>query len=89
MRRARTDPSETGDGVRELCETVLWLLKSQERGELASRPGGNSNGAAAAGTSSRPSRDVTQLVREEVVKEEQEVVKRLLEEEIKREGGDR
>ncbi|KAK3490736.1 uncharacterized protein B0T23DRAFT_168557 [Neurospora hispaniola] len=82
LRSARTDPSETGDGIRELCETVLWLLNGQERGELA-RPSGNSNGV---GTSRR---DVTQLVREKVVKEEQEVVKRLLEEEIKGEGGDR
>ncbi|KAK3397287.1 hypothetical protein B0T20DRAFT_253906 [Sordaria brevicollis] len=76
LKRARMDPTETGDGVRELCETVLWLLKAQERGELPSAPG-------------QPANDVTQFVREEVVREEQEVVKRLLEEEIRREGGDR
>ncbi|KAK3947811.1 hypothetical protein QBC32DRAFT_75151 [Pseudoneurospora amorphoporcata] len=79
LKRARTDPTETGDGVRELCDTVLWLLKSQERGELPA-PGIQNGGGV---------RDVTQLVREEVVKEEQEVVKRMLEDEIKREGGDR
>ncbi|KAH7627029.1 hypothetical protein B0T09DRAFT_38301 [Sordaria sp. MPI-SDFR-AT-0083] len=81
LKRARTDPTETGDGVRELCDTVLWLLKSHERGELPA-PGIQSGGGGGV-------RDVTQLVREEVVKEEQEVVKRMLAEEIRREGGDR
>ncbi|KAK4115783.1 hypothetical protein N656DRAFT_826922 [Canariomyces notabilis] len=30
LRKARTDPSETGDGVREFCELVLFLLSKQE-----------------------------------------------------------
>lgn len=31
LRRARTDPTETGDGVREFCELVLFLLAQQEQ----------------------------------------------------------
>lgn len=88
LKRARMDPTETGDGVRELCETVLWLLKAQERGELPVPGTGTGQMNGWGGGSG--ARDVTQFVREEVVREEQEVVKRLLEEEIRREaGGDR
>ncbi|KXX77609.1 Protein HIT1 [Madurella mycetomatis] len=32
LRKARTDPSETGDGVREFCELVLFLLSKQKEG---------------------------------------------------------
>ena len=89
LMRARTDPTETGDGVRELCDTVLWLSKSHERGELpaAAAAAGGGGGVDGAGLAFAYNGDVTQLVREEVVKEEQEVVKRMLEEEIRREGG--
>lgn len=85
LKRARMDPTETGDGVRELCDTVLWLLKAQERGELPSAAA--AAGPAVNSSNGVSSRDVTQVVREEVVREEQEVVKRMLEEEIRREGG--
>lgn len=29
LRRARTDPSDTGDGVREFCELVKFLLNKK------------------------------------------------------------
>ncbi|KAK4189953.1 hypothetical protein QBC35DRAFT_491568 [Podospora australis] len=38
LRKARTDPSETGDGVRQFCDTVLYLLSTvskKQNGEIA------------------------------------------------------
>jgi len=32
LRRARTDPSDTGDGVREFCEVVRYLLNQRREG---------------------------------------------------------
>ncbi|KAK1761389.1 hypothetical protein QBC47DRAFT_409408 [Echria macrotheca] len=65
LRRARTDPGDTGDGVREFCDLVLYLLSKNE----SSAPGG------------KGAKDATALVREEVVAEETRIIGRLLEEE--------
>ena len=66
LRKARTDPGDRGDGVREFCDLVLYLLgRTKEQ-----VPGG----VAAA-------RDAASLVREEVVAEETKIIERLLREE--------
>jgi zinc finger HIT domain-containing protein 3 len=56
LRLARMDPSEGGDGVREYCELVLYVLGKQDN------------------------RDVTNIVRSEIVQEETRVIERLLRE---------
>ena len=73
LRRARTDPGDVGDGVREFCELVLFLLgKAQQE-----REGQGRTGAGGA----------TERVREEVAAEEARVIERLLREEGGRDGG--
>ncbi|KAK3344071.1 hypothetical protein B0T25DRAFT_316716 [Lasiosphaeria hispida] len=74
LRKARTDPGDRGDGVREYCELVLYLLAQ--------------NKTAAATQGSRPGRgpplevpDATSLVRQEIMAEEARTVERLLREE--------
>jgi hypothetical protein len=61
--------------VREFCDLVLYLL-SKPKGE----------GEDARGTQTK---DVTELVREEVIAEEAKIVERLLQEEGGRDGGDK
>ncbi|RKU40030.1 hypothetical protein DL546_001281 [Coniochaeta pulveracea] len=64
LRQARMDPGEEGDGVREYCVLVTYLLdkaKEQRAGKQA--------------------RDVTATVRAEVVAEEAEVIRGLLQQE--------
>ncbi|KAL2130761.1 hypothetical protein VTI74DRAFT_5979 [Chaetomium olivicolor] len=68
LRRARTNPSETGDGVREFCELVLHLLGQQKNKDGAASGKGAEEG-------------VLGRVREVVVGEERGVIERLLREE--------
>lgn len=75
LRKARTDPTDKGDGVREFCDLILYLL-SKPKGE-----GEDARGAEM--------KDVTELVREEVVAEEAQIIERLLQEEAGRDGGDK
>lgn len=35
LRKARTDPSEDGDAVREYCELVLYLLSKKDSADVA------------------------------------------------------
>ncbi|KAH6621083.1 hypothetical protein B0J18DRAFT_216797 [Chaetomium sp. MPI-SDFR-AT-0129] len=68
LRRARTDPSDTGDGVREFCELVKLLLnrdREQRKLEGGERQGVNG----------------IEKVRREVVAEERGLIERLLREE--------
>ncbi|KAK0705294.1 hypothetical protein B0H67DRAFT_546223 [Lasiosphaeris hirsuta] len=74
LRKARTDPGDRGDGVREYCELVLYLLAQ--------------NKTAATAQGARPGRgppvevpDATSLVRQEIMAEEARTVERLLQEE--------
>ncbi|KAI3399167.1 hypothetical protein diail_7536 [Diaporthe ilicicola] len=60
LRKARTDPGEDGDAVREYCELVLHLLSKQEA------TGG-----------------ITDLVREQVIKQDVQLIERLIEAESK------
>lgn len=60
LRKARTDPGEDGDAVREYCELVLHLLSKQE-----------STGG------------VTDLVREQVMKQDVQLIEKLMEAESK------
>ncbi|KAK2607483.1 hypothetical protein N8I77_006151 [Diaporthe amygdali] len=60
LRKARTDPGEDGDAVREYCELVLHLLSRQE---------------AVGG--------VTDLVREQVMKQDVQLIEKLIEAESK------
>ncbi|KAG6360328.1 hypothetical protein INS49_011385 [Diaporthe citri] len=60
LRKARTDPGEDGDAVREYCELVLHLLSKQE-----------ATGA------------VTDLVREQVIKQDVQLIEKLIEAESK------
>ncbi|KKY38058.1 putative hit finger domain protein [Diaporthe ampelina] len=60
LRKARTDPGEDGDAVREYCELVLHLLSKQEA------TGG-----------------ITDLVREQVVKQDVQLIEQLIEAESK------
>ncbi|KAG8160415.1 hypothetical protein KVR01_009951 [Diaporthe batatas] len=60
LRKARTDPGEDGDAVREYCELVLHLLSKQEA------TGG-----------------VTDLVREQVMKQDVQLIEKLMEAESK------
>ncbi|KAL2263583.1 hypothetical protein VTK26DRAFT_6144 [Humicola hyalothermophila] len=80
LRRARTDPGDVGDGVREFCELVLFLLgKAQEQGgregqtELGVGGSGSGGGGGSGG--------VVDRVREEVAAEEAKAIERLLREE--------
>ncbi|KAK4228339.1 protein HIT1 [Podospora fimiseda] len=59
LKKARTDPTDTGDGVREFCDVVLYLLSTNSKREKA-----------------------MDMVREEVEREERDVIARLLKEEI-------
>ncbi|KAK4202551.1 hypothetical protein QBC40DRAFT_168813, partial [Triangularia verruculosa] len=73
LRKARTDPTDTGDGVREYCDLVLYLLSigNDKEGE---------------GREPRPLAErAVREVREEVWREERRVVESLLREE--EEGG--
>ncbi len=75
LRKARTDPGDRGDGVREFCDLVLYLLSARSNGQQL-------NGSADWSPVNMP--DATALVREEVVAEETQIIQRLLLEE----GGD-
>ncbi|KAK4173567.1 hypothetical protein QBC36DRAFT_313759 [Triangularia setosa] len=69
LRKARTDPTDTGDGVREYCDLVLYLLSlGNEKDREVQEP--------------RPLAErAVREVREEVWREERRVVESLLKEE--------
>ncbi|KAK3683798.1 hypothetical protein B0T22DRAFT_443802 [Podospora appendiculata] len=67
LRKARTDPGDKGDAVREFCDLVTYLLAL---GKTSGGGGGVDGGA-----------DPTSLVREEIAKEETAQIARLLKEE--------
>ncbi|KAK0652185.1 hypothetical protein B0T16DRAFT_454576 [Cercophora newfieldiana] len=67
LRQARTDPTEIGDGIRECCDLILYLLSSQK-----SQTHGGPRAVI---------KDLTEVVREEVVAEETEIIARLNQEE--------
>ncbi|KAK0747495.1 hypothetical protein B0T21DRAFT_379532 [Apiosordaria backusii] len=72
LRKARTDPTDTGDGVREYCEVVLYLLSL----------GGDKGEVDRDGKEPRPLAErAVREVREEVWREERRVVESLLREE--------
>lgn len=73
LRRARTDPGDTGDGVREFCDLVRFLLSS-EAAEEEQRRKKRKGGAG----------EVVDMIREEVAAEEARVIARLLREESDR-----
>lgn len=75
LKKARTDPGLHGDGVREFCELVMYLLNSPSL-----RPA-----TATATTTQTTSLNATSLVREEVVADQARVIQTLLEAEG---GGD-
>lgn len=68
LRKARTDPSETGDGVREFCELVLHLLSTPPKVRVG-------NGAK------QEKATATGLVHDEIVAEDEEVIRQLIQEE--------
>ncbi|KAK3320870.1 hypothetical protein B0T19DRAFT_251494 [Cercophora scortea] len=74
LRKARTDPGDKGDAVREFCDLVKYLLASGKTG------GGGADGSAGGV-------DPTSLVREEIVKEETAQIARLLKKEQERDHG--
>lgn len=61
LRKARTNPTEDGDAVREYCELVLYLLAKKNDSEV----------------------DVTDLVRQQVTKEDVKLIEQLIEAEAK------
>ncbi|KAL2019109.1 hypothetical protein VTK56DRAFT_10060 [Thermocarpiscus australiensis] len=79
LRRARTDPGETGDGVREFCDLVLFLLSKQAEAGKGWGGGGGRGGGGGDGAAMPP--PAVARVREEVVAEETRVIARLLREE--------
>ncbi|KAK0626255.1 hypothetical protein B0T14DRAFT_562181 [Immersiella caudata] len=76
LRQARTDPTDRGDGIREFCDLVLYLLSANKKeGEVGSGLGDDAK-----------VKDLTEVVRDEVVEEEAEIIKRLLQEEAGEDG---
>lgn len=69
LRKARTDPGDRGDAIREFCCLVLNLLSAPLKD------------AGQAGLGAVERKDVTSLVREEVAAEETKIIERLLQEE--------
>ncbi|KAK4455707.1 hypothetical protein QBC34DRAFT_73528 [Podospora aff. communis PSN243] len=67
LRKARTDPTDRGDGIREFCDLVLYLLSAKKREDAKAK-------------------DLTEVVREEVVAEETKIIERLLQEEAGEDG---
>lgn len=68
LRKARTDPSETGDGVREFCELVSYLLATPPK----------------VGVSKEVKQEkvtATGLVHDEIVAEDEDVIRHLIQEE--------
>ncbi|KAM7208620.1 hypothetical protein V8F20_001043, partial [Naviculisporaceae sp. PSN 640] len=67
LKKARTDPGIHGDGVREFCELVMYLLNNPSL-----RPAGSD-------AADKTSLNATSLVREEVVADQAKLIKKLLE----------
>lgn len=78
LKKARTDPTDRGDGVREFCDAVLYLLSLGE--EEKGKGDGNGNGDGDGGPRPVAERAVKE-VGEEVRREERRVVEGLLREE--------
>lgn len=76
LKKARTDPTDRGDGVREFCDAVLYLLSlgEEEKGK------GDGDGDGDGGPRPVAERAVKE-VGEEVRREERRVVEGLLREE--------
>ncbi|KAK4644912.1 hypothetical protein QC761_309120 [Podospora bellae-mahoneyi] len=74
LKKARTDPTDRGDGVREFCDAVLYLLSLGEEGK------GKGDGDGDGGPRPVAERAVKE-VGEEVRREERRVVEGLLREE--------
>jgi len=70
LRQARTDPTDRGDGIREFCDLILYLLNASK-----------TSGGEAGGPGGPKMKDLTEVVREEVAAEEANIIERLLQEE--------
>ncbi|SPQ27578.1 88b58092-5795-49a1-bac9-4ae6c3a80600 [Thermothielavioides terrestris] len=64
LRRARTDPSDTGDGVREFCDLVRFLLSKKEEGQ-GGRGGGEVVELVREEVLAEETRAIARLMREE------------------------
>lgn len=81
LKKARTDPGHHGDGVREFCELVMYLLNNNP----PPKGDGGPHEASSSGAGTTTGLNVTSLVRQEVVADQAKAIQQLLQAEG---GGD-